>query len=87
MAGAGGLLRNNSGEWILGFSFHLGITSNNMAELAAVRQGLILAWDMGFKFIHLELDSMTVLTWLNSTLDSYPTNILPLISNCRNLLA
>ena len=42
---------------------------------------------MGFKFIHLELDSMTILTWLTATLDSYPTNVLPLISDCRNLLA
>ena len=87
LAGAECLLRNSSGEWISGFSLHLGLTSNNMAELAVVRQDLILAWDMGFKFIHLELDSMTVFTWLNATTDSYPTNILPLISDCRNLLA
>ena len=37
LAGAGGFLRNTSGEWISGFSLHLGITSNNMAELATVR--------------------------------------------------
>ena len=30
LAGAGGLLRDSSGEWISGFSFHLGLTSNNM---------------------------------------------------------
>ena len=87
LAGAGGLLRNSSGEWISGFSLHLGITSNNMAELAAVCQGLILAWDMGIKVIHLELDSMTIPTWLTATSDSYPTNVSPLISDCRNLLA
>ena len=58
-----------------------------MAELVTVRQGLILAWDMGFKFVHLELDFMTVFTWLNATTDSYPTNILPLIFDCRKLLA
>ena len=87
LAGAGGLLRNSSREWISGSFLHLRITSNNMAELVAVRQGLILAWDMGFKFIHLELDSMTILTWLTATSDSYPTNVLPLISDCRNLLA
>ena len=87
LAGAGGLLRNSSGEWISGFSLYLGLTSNNMAELAAIRRGLILAWDMGFKFIHLELDSMTVFTWLIATTDSYPTNMLPLICDCRNLLA
>ena len=43
LAGAGGLLRNSSGDWLSGFSLHLGISSNNMAELAAVHQGLILA--------------------------------------------
>ena len=58
-----------------------------MAELVVVRQGLILAWDMRFRFIHLELDSMTVFTWLNATSESYLTNILLLIFDCRNLLA
>ena len=37
LAGVGGFLRNTSGEWISGFSLHLGIISNNMAELATVR--------------------------------------------------
>ena len=37
LVGAGGLLRNSSRGWISGFSLHLGITLNNMAELAAVR--------------------------------------------------
>ena len=39
----------------------MGITSNNIAELGVVREGLILAWDLGFKFIHLEINSMIVL--------------------------
>ena len=37
LAGAGGLLRNSSGAWISSFSLHMGITSNNIAELGAVR--------------------------------------------------
>ena len=57
-----------------------------MAELVAVWQGLKLAWDMGFKFIHLELDSMTVLNWLIEKTANFPTNIMPLILDCRNLL-
>ena len=36
LAGAGGILRDHSGVWISGFSLHLGLASNNMAELAAV---------------------------------------------------
>ena len=43
LAGAGGLLRNSLGAWISGFSLHMGITSNNIAELGAVRQVLLLA--------------------------------------------
>ena len=65
MASAGGLLCNSASAWISGFSLNMGITSNNIAELGAVRQGLILAWELGFKFIHLEIDSMIVLSLVN----------------------
>ena len=43
LAGVGGILRNHMGNWLAGFSLHLGIASNNTAELAVVRQGLALA--------------------------------------------
>ena len=62
LAGVGRLLHNSSGDWISGFSLHMGITSNNIVELGAVRHGLLLAWNLGFKFIHLEIDSMTILS-------------------------
>ena len=62
LAGAGRLLHNSSGAWISGFSLHMGITSNNIAKLGAICKGLLLAWNLGFKFIHLEIDSMTVLS-------------------------
>ena len=35
--GGGGVLRDHRGRWIIGFSLHVGLTTNNMAELAAVR--------------------------------------------------
>ena len=57
-----------------------------MAELAAVRQGLEIAWIMGFKFLHLELDSKVVLSWLTNNNVNYPTNMMSLICDCRNLL-
>ena len=59
------------GRWIGGFSLHLGLATNNMAELAAIRQGLDMAWNMGFKFIQLELNSKVVLTWLTNDNASY----------------
>ena len=80
------MLRDHLGQWISGFSLHVGLASNNMAELAAIKQGLAMAWNIGVKFLQLELDSKVVLTWLTNNNMSYPTNIMPLICNCRNLL-
>ena len=86
IAGAGGILRDHSGGWIFGFSLNLGLTSNNMAKLAAVRQDLSMALNMRFKFIQLELDSSVVLSWLTNKNASYPTNMMPLICDCRSLM-
>ena len=65
---------------------HVGLTTNNLAELEAVRQGLAMAWNMGIKSLQLELDSKVVLNWLTISNSNYPTNILPLICDCRNFL-
>ena len=62
MAGVGGLLCNSADAWVSGFSLNMGIASNNISKLGAVRQGLILAWDLDFKFIYIKIDSMTVLS-------------------------
>ena len=64
----------------------MGITTNNMAELEAVRQGLMLAWDLGFKFIQLEMDSMIVLSQLTITTDNFLPDVFPLICDCRSLM-
>ena len=57
-----------------------------MAELAAARQGLALTWDIGFKYIQLELNSNVVLMWLTEQNATYPPNMLPLLCDCRNLM-
>ena len=85
-AGAGGVLRDHRGQWITGFSLRGGFASNNMAKLTAVRQGLEIAWNKGYRLLHLELDSKVVLSWLTNQNMNYPTNLLPLICDCRNLL-
>ena len=87
IAGVGGILRDHLGQWISGFSLYVGLAMNNMAELVAVRQGLAMAWNMSFKYIQLELDSKVVQTWLTNPNTSYPTNMMPLICDCRSLLA
>ena len=37
LAGAGAVLRDHWGRRILGFSLHVGLATNNLAELAAVK--------------------------------------------------
>ena len=86
MSGAGGVLRDHQGRWITGFSTRVGVTTNNMTELVAVRQGMMIAWNKGVKFLQLELDSKVVLHWLTKKNMNYPTNMLPLICDRKNLL-
>ena len=63
----------------------MGITSNNIVELGAICQGLLLAGSLGFRFIHLEIDFMTVLSWLTNNKDIPPV-INPLLCDYRNLM-
>ncbi|PKI62701.1 hypothetical protein CRG98_016972 [Punica granatum] len=44
VAGAGGILRNSSGGWIIGFMQSLGFSTVTVAELYRVLTGLKLAW-------------------------------------------
>ena len=57
-----------------------------MAELGVVCQGLQLAWDLGFKFIHLKIDSMIVLAWLINENSTFPPNVFLLLCYCRSLM-
>lgn len=56
---------------------------NNISEIGAVRQGLALAWEMGFKHVKLEIDSNIVLQWLTKV-GVYALDIAPLIYDYRN---
>ena len=47
-----------------------------MAKLTEVRKGLLLAWDLGFKFLQIEIDSSTVLSRLTNRHALYPPDML-----------
>ena len=57
-----------------------------MAELTAVRHGLLLEWDLDFKFIQIEIDSITVLSWITNRNATYPLAMMSLIYDCRSLM-
>ena len=86
MASTRGILRDSSGGWLSGFSLNLGIATNNMAKLTEVRKGLLLARDLGFKFLQIEIDSSTVLSRLTNRHALYPPDMKSLIYDCKSLM-
>ena len=70
---------------VFGFCLNLDLASNNIAELWAIRKGLMLVWNLGFKFISLEINSIMVISWLTTDGDLSPDVVL-LIFDCRNLM-
>ena len=46
-AGGGGLIRDSSGNWVKGFSRSIGRATSMVAEFWALRDGLILASQLG----------------------------------------
>ena len=45
----GSVITNEDGTWIKGFCRFLGISSNDYAELMAMKIGLELAWSLGIR--------------------------------------
>ena len=70
---------------VFGFCLNLDLASNNIAKLWAIRKGLMLVWDLGFKFISLEINSIMIISWLTTNGDLSPDVVL-LIFDCRNLM-
>ncbi|GAU35798.1 hypothetical protein TSUD_155730 [Trifolium subterraneum] len=60
-ASFGGLIRNDIGDMMHGFSGSCGHASNLLAEFYAILKGLQLAWDLGFCTIILESDSKSAI--------------------------
>ncbi|CAN1809534.1 Putative ribonuclease H protein At1g65750 [Linum perenne] len=61
-AAAGDILRTFLGRPVSTFAANLGRCSIMRAELRAAEIGLKIAWDMGYKKVHLQLDSLAAVT-------------------------
>ena len=84
MAGGGGMIRGQEGEWIAGFARPLRRTNSCMAELWALRDGLLLAKELGINNLIVELDALSVVLLMKNN----ACNLLmePLLTDFRNLL-
>ena len=83
-AGGGGLIRDHKGDWVASFSRSLGCTNSFIAELWALRDGLILAKDLNLNSLIVELDAKIVVQLMNN--DSANMLMEPLLTDCRTFL-
>ena len=83
-AGGGGLIRDHDGAWLKGFARGLGFTSSALAELWALRDGLLLAKEMGIQQLIIELDALSIVILMNNETENLLME--PLLSDCRSLL-
>lgn len=83
-AGGGGLIRDEWGNWILGFSRKIRKANSFMAETWALGDGLLLC--QHFKTLIIELDAKALVDALNNPLFSNSV-ISPLFEDCKHLAA
>ena len=57
MASGGGLLRDECGSWIGGFSIRIGIANSFTVELWALRDGLLFCRQLNVQVVAIELDA------------------------------
>lgn len=67
-AGCGGIMRDNHGKWIAGFSCMAKVNNIAEAECWAVLKALQWAWRMNYKKIWIQCDSKDVVEWLSKNL-------------------
>ena len=85
LAGCGGVVRDENGRWIAGFSRHIGVTSSFEAELWGLREGLIFCSNLNIHSLLVELDAKAVVDiFLNP---NYQNRVVsPILEDCKHLL-
>ena len=66
VAGCGGILRGEKGEWLRGFSLKVGEISPIATEFRAIIEGLKVCWLHGFTNVVVESDASEVIMAINS---------------------
>ena len=85
LAGCGGVVRDSHGEWISGFSRHIGITNSFVAELWGLRDGLLLCSNLNVPFLIVELDAKSIVEIFCNT--GYVNDVIsPIMDDCRMLI-
>ena len=82
LAGGGGLIRNDKGEWIRGYARAIGSTTSVAAELWALRVGICLCLALNLQAVVFELDAKLVIDLLNKEENSMNGNEI-IVADCK----
>ena len=85
LAGCGGVIRDENGRWIAGFSRRIGVTTSFEAEVWGFWEGLINCSNLNIHSLIIELDAKVVVdVFLNP---NYQNNVVsPILDDCRQLM-
>lgn len=84
--GYGGLIKNDRGVWIGGFSRSLECSNRVIAELWALRNSLILCNNMHLNVNDVQLDAKAIVHLLTNS--SHANRfVMPLLDDCRQLIS
>ncbi|KAL0002935.1 hypothetical protein SO802_016716 [Lithocarpus litseifolius] len=85
LAGCGGVVRDSHGDWMCGFSRHIGITNSFVAELWGLRDGLLLCSNMNIPSLIVELDAKSIVEIFCKP--GYVNDVIsPILDDCRKLV-
>ena len=85
-AGGGGIIRDCHSDWVKGYSRSIGYTTSVLAKWWALRDGLILAIQLGINQLDVELDAKVIMDLLNGA-ECPNQSYSPLLNDCGSLIA
>lgn len=85
-ARCGGLIKDDQGNWMVGFSRNIGQANSFMAETWALWDGLMLCLQLNLQNVVIELDARALVDALSSS--AYANTVVsPLFDDCKQLVA
>ncbi|KAL0014093.1 hypothetical protein SO802_001162 [Lithocarpus litseifolius] len=86
LAGGGGLIRDENGDWVVGFARKIGIANSFMAELWALRDGLLLCLQTHVQAVIVEMDSKVIVDTFSTHAEASSTGS-AILEDCKQLVA
>ena len=85
-AGGGGVIRCDRGLWHIGFSSRFKSLGPASAELTAVKEGLLIAWERKITHLELEIDAAALKYMLENPKGYQDHHLAPIIKDIVSLL-